>query len=321
MTCRDSLGTSRPDGPYVSWVVVQHGSAQPLFSLIRSVQCHAEMNRVRELLVIDNGNALAEEARDGIISADLPTRIIVNASSNYASGVNLGVSQSIDELVIVSNNDVELLPQSSLSGMAQSLLENSRAGVCAPQLVFPDGSWQQSVLPRGDSLVSLIGALLFVNTLRSMRARRRMRKGVNRPRFVGRAVGPFMMVKRSVFERMGGMSESYSYGEDIDFFHRMRLGNQRTLFMPDSVVLHVGAGARGIPSPRYALGLYQSHKRFYREALGSALGGAFMKLWLAGYAERALLWGFLGRLLDHEELRRRASLARSVLSAGKRIAR
>ena len=89
--------------------------------------------------------------------------------------------------------------------------------------------------------------------------------------------------------------------------------------MPDSVVIHVGA--KGASSSRYALGLYESHRRFYCEALGNALGGVFMMLWLTGYAERALLWGFLGSLMSHAGLRRRASLARSVLRARKRTTR
>ena len=303
----------------VSWVVVQHGAVDPLLRLLHSVERHAERSSVQELLVVDNGDTLGEKEKAAITSVPLPVRIVDNASTNYASGINRGVELSTHGIVVVSNNDVELLPESRLNAMAQSLLTDERVGVCVPQLVFPDGSWQQSVLLRGESFLSLVGALLFLNTLRGIHARRLMRAEQRKPRFIGRAPGAFMIVKRPCFEQLRGLDESYSYGEEIDFFFRAGQARWKTVFVPSSVVLHVGGGTDGVPSPRNALGQYESHRKFYLETLGPIIGRAYMKLWLAAYAERALLWSILGHLTKHRRLQLGASLAWSVLRAGRQV--
>ncbi len=54
------------------------------------------------------------------------------------------------------------------------------------------------------------------------------------------------LYRRSVFEKVGGFDEDFfCYVEDVDLGFRMRLAGARCLYVPDSVVKHVGSGTTG----------------------------------------------------------------------------
>ncbi len=54
------------------------------------------------------------------------------------------------------------------------------------------------------------------------------------------------LYRRSVFEKVGGFDEDFfCYVEDVDLGFRMRLAGVRCLYVPDSIVQHVGSGTTG----------------------------------------------------------------------------
>ncbi len=61
--------------------------------------------------------------------------------------------------------------------------------------------------------------------------------------------GSFMMVRRDVWESLGGFDESYFlYSEEIDFFLRLKRLGLEAWATPDAVVIHdVGSGERHAP--------------------------------------------------------------------------
>jgi GT2 family glycosyltransferase len=60
------------------------------------------------------------------------------------------------------------------------------------------------------------------------------------------ACGAAMMVRKQDFLDMGGFDETYfAYFEDVDLGFRLRLSGKKTLFLPESIVYHVGSGSTG----------------------------------------------------------------------------
>jgi GT2 family glycosyltransferase len=54
------------------------------------------------------------------------------------------------------------------------------------------------------------------------------------------------LYSRSFFEKVGGFDEDFfCYVEDVDLGFRMRLAGARCLYVPDSIVQHVGSGTTG----------------------------------------------------------------------------
>jgi GT2 family glycosyltransferase len=67
------------------------------------------------------------------------------------------------------------------------------------------------------------------------------------------------MYSRSVFVALGGFDEDYfCYVEDVDLGFRMRLAGCRCLYVPSSVVRHVGSGTTG--GQRSEFSTYYGHR-------------------------------------------------------------
>jgi GT2 family glycosyltransferase len=67
------------------------------------------------------------------------------------------------------------------------------------------------------------------------------------------------LYRRSVFEKMGGFDEDFfCYVEDVDLGFRMRLAGARCLYVPDSIVQHVGSGTTGGKQSDFSV--YHAHR-------------------------------------------------------------
>jgi GT2 family glycosyltransferase len=65
--------------------------------------------------------------------------------------------------------------------------------------------------------------------------------------------------RRSVFEKVGGFDEDFfCYVEDVDLGFRMRLAGARCLYVPDSLVQHVGSGTTG--GQHSGFSVYHGHR-------------------------------------------------------------
>lgn len=71
------------------------------------------------------------------------------------------------------------------------------------------------------------------------------------PRDIFWASGAALLVRASLWRRLGGLDESFfAHMEEIDFCWRLHRAGYRVLVVPQSVVAHVGGGALPATSPR-----------------------------------------------------------------------
>jgi GT2 family glycosyltransferase len=69
---------------------------------------------------------------------------------------------------------------------------------------------------------------------------------IHKPVEVFSACGAAMMVRTQDFLDLGGFDETYfAYFEDVDLGFRLRLTGRKTLFVPQSIVYHIGSGSTG----------------------------------------------------------------------------
>ena len=77
------------------------------------------------------------------------------------------------------------------------------------------------------------------------------------------ACGGAMLIRRDLFEAMGGFDEClFCYGEDVDLGYRLRLVGKPTLLIPDAVVHHHGGTASGGPRSDFAA-FHGTRNRFW----------------------------------------------------------
>lgn len=91
----------------------------------------------------------------------------------------------------------------------------------------------------------------------------------------GMAAGEFIMVRRSVFEKIGGFDDSLVTYEDFDLVSRLsRLGKVRTVWT--QTAFHTGRRAHKVGWPRL---LYQWNKNFWNYHSVKKLGRHYIKEW------------------------------------------
>jgi GT2 family glycosyltransferase len=143
--------------------------------------------------------------------------------------------------VIASNADIEVEPGAvaKLSSFAKS---HPGCGIAAPQLRYPDGSWQ----PSRRSFPTVRGTLVRRTPLRRVlhpeRTQRRHYLLYEQPTEPAQSdwlLGAFLFLRREMLDELGGLDEGYRlYGDDIDLAYRASKAGWERWYVPDAVVVH-----------------------------------------------------------------------------------
>ncbi len=197
-------------------------------------------------IVVDNGSTdgTLEEVRRRAI------RLIANPwNRGFAAAVNQGIAALDCELVLVLNPDVEL--QSSLEPLAA---ECRKPGVAAAggKLVGEDGRPQAGFMVRRfPTPWSLAFEILGLNRLwpgNPVNRRYRCRDfDPEAEASVEQPAGAFLMVRREIWQKLGGLDESFYpvWFEDVDFAKRVNEAGYTVRYTPATVAKHSGAHAVG----------------------------------------------------------------------------
>ena len=218
-------------------VCVTYGAAPLVHALCASFRRHAP--RDARLIVIaqpdDTGECEAER-----VAAMWPWAEVITPGENlgFAGANNLGVATSGDaEVIAFLNPDIELT-----AGWATPLLaalDDPQVGIAAPVLLTPEGDIDeagQAVFSDGGSVA--VGGPEWPGHPQSYTS-------VMVDRDVDYASAACWMMRRSVFDELGGFSDAYwpAYFEDNDFAQRARQAGYVTRLCTTRPVVHHRHGA------------------------------------------------------------------------------
>lgn len=193
-------------------------------------------------VIIDNGST--DGAPEAASEAENVTLIRSGANVGYGRAVNLGAKAATDDWLLIANPDIEFRP-----GAIDALLEAAHrwpeAGVLGPAMVTGGGLLYPSArrLPRLSEGIghASLGWIWPKNPWTS-HYRRESEPLVEGP--VGWMSGACLLVKRTVFESVGGFDPKYfMYFEDIDLCERIAAAGHEVIFVPTAVVEHHGGHA------------------------------------------------------------------------------
>jgi N-acetylglucosaminyl-diphospho-decaprenol L-rhamnosyltransferase len=229
----------------ITIAVVSWNTRDLLVRCLESMRADADAG-LASVTVVDNGST------DG--SQELVRELygwveLVEPDENLGFGraVNLAAERSTSEWIAPSNADIELK-----AGALRVLLDTGQshpdAGAIAPRLILPDGSTQHSVHRFPSPALAATYGLGLYRLSRGWADRLCLEGYWNpdRPREVDWAHGAFLLVRRDVFDRVGGFDEGqWMYAEDIDIAWRLRESGHHTLYEPRAMVRHaVSASTR-----------------------------------------------------------------------------
>jgi N-acetylglucosaminyl-diphospho-decaprenol L-rhamnosyltransferase len=234
------LGLSDKKPPNCAVITVSYGSGEVLVDFLETLRKFHGPDQT--VVVVDNKpddqnvRELAEQF--GALYVPLPT------NPGYGAGMNAGV-QSLHtkfDTYFFCNPDVSFM-ESTIDQLAASLLKDHAAGSIGPKLLNDDGS----VYPSARKLPSIgtgVGHALFSKIWKSNPWTRSYQDAENysERRYAGSLSGAAVMVKRTVFDLIGGWDEAYfMHFEDIDLGYRIGLAGFNNLYEPLVAVHHAGA--------------------------------------------------------------------------------
>jgi N-acetylglucosaminyl-diphospho-decaprenol L-rhamnosyltransferase len=218
----------------VSVVIITYNSAHMIGGLLDSLPA-ALAGLSAETVVVDNGST---DGTRELVAARPEVTLIGSDNIGYAGGLNLGVaSAQRAPAILVLNPDTRLQPDSVPPLLAA--LSEPGCGIAAPQIRDATGNLDLS-LRREPSLLRAIGLNATGWPVFSERLARAA--DYDSPRVVDWAVGAALLMSRQCFDAVGGWDATYFlYSEETDFCLRARDLGFRTRYVPESVVVHVGA--------------------------------------------------------------------------------
>ena len=158
---------------------------------------------------------------------------------NYSQIINFGVKHAKGDYLLLLNNDTEVISPDFIEEM-MGYLQRPDAGVVGAKLYFADHLVQHAGI-----VVGVRGALAHANQDFSAKREGYLARAV-RPGNFSAVTGACQMVRRDVFEQVGGYNEEFAVGfNDADFCLRVWEAGFRTIFTPYAELYHYEFTSRG----------------------------------------------------------------------------
>jgi len=214
--------------PLVSLIIPNYRGVRLLPSCLDSVMSQ-ETGLPYEVIVVDDRSD--DESVELVATRYPQVHLVINhRNMGPAAAKNVGAGRAKGEYVAFLDNDVELEP-GWLQAMYSRLNESDeRVGACASHILL---NGYQSLLNSTGGLVNLLGCAwdrgIFKNDSVSYSRNTR----------VMYACSAAMMIKKAVFDEVGGFDERFRYlFEDADLGWRMNIYGYRVVYEPAAIANH-----------------------------------------------------------------------------------
>jgi len=190
----------------------------------------------------------------------------LDRNAGYGAAANVGVAAlpAACTAVLISNPDVTLTTE-TVSRLRDALFSDPAIGIVGPRILNADGS----TYPSARAIPSIrtgIGHALFSRVWPRNPWTRRYHSDAFRSEEntdAGWLSGACLMLRRSTFNELGGFDERYfMYFEDVDLGYRAGKRGLRSVYVPGSVVTHVGGETTRVSKRAMLAAHHNSAKKF-----------------------------------------------------------
>jgi len=249
-----------------------------------------------EIIVVDNASP---EKNVVFLTRDFPEVKLIESSRNlgFAGANNLGVRHSSGRYLLFLNPDTKLV-SSAINIMVDRLSTLPDAGIVGCKLLNGDLSIQTSSIQKFPTIVNQV---LDVEFLRNRWPSARLWDISPLFSDSGKAVkvevisGACMLMKRDIFEKVGGFSEDYfMYAEDLDLCYKVRQARYSNYYIGQGTIVHYGGRSS---TPKWAIVMkWRSILRFFVKTRGYLYALAFRIVMSLAALTRLLVIGGLSLL-------------------------
>ncbi|MCB0163630.1 MAG: glycosyltransferase [Anaerolineae bacterium] len=225
----------------IAVIIVHYHTANMVCQAVASLQNELTVNDLKaDIIVVDNGSTAVE--RD--IIRQLPVRYIdPGCNLGYAGGINMGVSQTDADVLVLMNADVAFRP-GCLAALLQALAGS--ADVVGPKLYLD--SQKTLLLPpteRYNRLDDLIRQLAKYGDGWAKFARVRWRRHARQhwqataPMSTVNLSGALLVLHRRAWDMVGPFDEGFKlYFEEVDWLRRLKQKGLSAQYVPGAEAVH-----------------------------------------------------------------------------------
>ena len=227
----------------VDVVIVNWNSGPQLRECLQSFAAVANDDVAARVTVIDN--ASTDGSSEGL-EASMPLAVVRNTDNRgFGAACNQGAAGSEADFLLFLNPDTRLMPGSFAEPVRYLRAhENERVGIVGIQLVDADGRVARNTA-RAPTAWSMVGNSVGFDRLapRLFPPHFVTEWAHDQTRTVDQVMGAFFLVRRSLFEVLGGFDERFFvYYEDLDFSVRARAQGWQSVYLSTAQAFHRGQG-------------------------------------------------------------------------------
>jgi GT2 family glycosyltransferase len=209
-----------------------------------------------EIIILEN-NSVEEQTHELYrrLRKDRRIQIVESAGDfNFSRLINLGGNRARGPIFLLLNNDVEIMNADCLSELV-SQVSRPEIGIAGARLWYPNGTLQ-----HGGVILGVGGVASHIDGIRR-----------HEPGYFARqhlaqdfcaVTAACLMVRREVFEKLGGFDEAHLpvTFNDVDFCLRARKLGWRIIYSPYAELIHHESISRGIEDTT------EKQRRFFKES-------------------------------------------------------
>jgi GT2 family glycosyltransferase len=180
--------------------------------------------------MVDNGSV---DGSVEYVKKNFPWVKILALDKNYGftGGNNRGAGMATGDLLVFLNNDT-VVNKHWLDELVKVILSDDKIGVCGSKIVFMD---KPDIVQYSGGFLHLLGGTVFC-PFHGDNPRRNFY-------LVGSICGASFLIKRNIFEDVGGFDEDFfAYSDENDLCLRVWIYGYSVSYCPHSVVYHFAGG-------------------------------------------------------------------------------
>lgn len=248
--------------PTASVVVLGWGAAPHLVDCLRSLRDSSPESAYEVIVVLNEPTGEIERR----LRSEIAGVVVVSSPVNrgYGGGCNLGASRARGDYVVLLNDDA-VVEEGWLDALVGAATARPDAGAVAGLVLDMDGSVQSA-----GCIIWADGTTWVVDQLRLNR-----QLGGRMPHRVDYGSGASLLVRKDVWDELGGFDERYfpAYYEDADLCLRIAARGADVVLEPRSRVRHRRSG---------------STNRWYRTYIAERSHASFARRWSGELARRGM---------------------------------
>ena len=278
--------------PTLSFVILTYNSSKYIHNLLNSffVKFGSQLkNGEYEIIVVDNNST---DTTVEIIEKNFDNKVNLfknTENSGFAKGINIGSKIAKGSYLLFVNPDAEVI-DGEVSALLSVFNMHEKAGVVGGRIL----NWQEKDELSAGKFYTPINMFLLSLGLEEVLHVRFSPKKIQKVDFVS---GGFMMVKKEVFEKFGGLDENlFMYIEDMEFCFRIKEKGFETYFCPGMTIRHIGQGSS---DKSFAIvNIYKGLLYFHKKHMG-LLSFLFVAVLLK---TKAITLVIIGKLMNNKYL-------------------